>query len=61
MRRPIVFALSCLPVAALAHPDHTSGAYSVAHYLTGSHAAVVIGIGVIAVVAMRVLWRRFVR
>ena len=37
MQRIIAVAIALLPIAASAHPDHSSGTYALTHYLSGSH------------------------
>ena len=37
MSKLYLLLVSLLPVAAIAHPDHSHGTYSLMHYFTGSH------------------------
>ena len=45
-------------MAAVAHPDHGSGAYSLAHYLTGSHLIPVLAVALVLYVGLRIRKRR---
>ncbi len=61
MRASITILLSFLPLVAVAHPDHGSGVFSVLHYFTGSHLMLGIGAGVVVGIALRAIWRTFLR
>ena len=37
MNKVALVVLSVFPLAAVAHPDHSHGTYSLVHYLSGSH------------------------
>ena len=58
MNKAVLLLLALLPMAAVAHPDHGSGAYSLAHYLTGSHLIPVLAVALVLYVGLRIRKRR---
>lgn len=53
MNRLVVLAVTLVPTLAVAHPDHSHGAYNLAHYLTGSHLIM----GLVAVLTLYFCYR----
>ena len=54
MKKLAVLALTVMPMAAMAHPEHGETAYSLAHYFTGSHLLMGIVAAVVVFAAVRV-------
>ncbi len=60
MTKTIFALLMLLPATALAHLDHGSGTYSLAHYFTGSHLFVIV-LSVFALLTIGHLVRKYIR
>ena len=61
MKKLHLLAILMLPTLASAHPDHSQGAYSLAHYMTGTH--LIMGVATAALLwgAYRLLRHLFFR
>ena len=58
VKRSVLFFLSLLPMAAVAHPDHGSGVYTLAHFLSGSHLVPLLGVALVLYAGIRIRRRR---
>ena len=61
MNKLLTLLLALTPVIAIAHPDHSHGTYSLAHYFTGSHLMLALAVVLVSIVGYRLAKRFYLR
>lgn len=61
MKKLHLLTILMLPSLAYAHPDHSLGVYSLAHYMTGTHLLAGLAAATVLYVAYRLIRRVLVR